>query len=77
MNMPAKLFDCLLSDYTKSSTHPLWRENERQSQNFWGGGAPATPILKSVIGTAGNPKPPKTILYGWNLVLFCCVFVCL
>ena len=28
--------------------------NERQSKNF--GGGPAIPILKSVIGTAGNPK---------------------
>ena len=45
-------------------------ENERQSENF--GGAPAIPILKSVIGTAGNPK---TILH--NLVLFCCMFACL
>ena len=37
-----------------------------------GGGAPAIHILKSVTGTAGNPK---TTLY--NLVLFCCVFACL
>ena len=33
-----------------------------------GGGAPAIPILKSVIGTAENPK--KTL---YKLVLFCCV----
>ena len=43
-------------------------------RNLGDGGAPAIPILKFVIGTAGNPK---TTLCGWNLVLFCCVFACL
>ena len=48
-------------------------KNERQSENFGGGGgAPAIHILKSVIGTAGNPK--KTL---YKVVLFCCVFACL
>ena len=41
-------------------------------RTFLGGGA--IPILKSVTGTAGNPK---TTLCGWNLALFCCVFACL
>ena len=35
------------------------------------GGGPAILILKSVIGTAGNPA---TTLCGWNFALFCSVF---
>ena len=45
-------------------------ENERQSENFGGGGGvPAIPILKSVIGTAATQKRPC-----WNPAVFCCVF---
>ena len=59
----------------QGSQHPN-QDGGRMSDNLrtlGGGGPPAIPILKSIIGTAGKPK---TTLCGWNLVLFCCVFAC-
>ena len=50
-----------------------WGENERQSENFGGGGFPAIPILKSVIGTAATQKRPS--VEPCSFLLRVCLFV--